>query len=134
MQSLTTHKNNLRKQREHWLIYWIVFSFFTLQDYYTEWLTKLFSPFLLLKVVIDLIMKLPTEIIHLPVYDFFENFPLLSFSKSDKRDKFSGISQISISYVILLYLDVIFDASSITTDRSGRIVLLQRRGSHTFRC
>ncbi|VDK70137.1 unnamed protein product [Litomosoides sigmodontis] len=48
--SLTVHKNKARKQREHWLIYWIVFGFLTLQDYYTEWLTKLFSPLLLLKV------------------------------------------------------------------------------------
>ncbi|VDN84049.1 unnamed protein product [Brugia pahangi] len=57
--SLTVHKNKARKQREHWLIYWIVFSFFTLQDYYTEWLTKIFSPLLLLKMLFLMLLALP---------------------------------------------------------------------------
>ncbi|VDM11712.1 unnamed protein product [Wuchereria bancrofti] len=57
--SLTVHKNKGRKRREHWLIYWIVFSFFTLQDYYTEWLTKFFSPLLLLKMLFLMLLALP---------------------------------------------------------------------------
>ncbi|VDK61996.1 unnamed protein product [Onchocerca ochengi] len=54
--SLTMNKNGAHEQCKHWLIYWIVFSFFTLQDYYTEWLTKLFSPLLLLKVMLFLML------------------------------------------------------------------------------
>ncbi|EFO28453.1 hypothetical protein LOAG_00049 [Loa loa] len=57
--SLTIHKNKARKQREHWLIYWIVFSFFTLQDYHSEWLTMLLSPFLLLKMLFLMLLALP---------------------------------------------------------------------------
>ncbi|VDM44824.1 unnamed protein product [Toxocara canis] len=37
-------------EREHWLTYWTVFAFFTLQDYYSGWLTASFPPFYLLKV------------------------------------------------------------------------------------
>uniref|UniRef100_A0A8R1XY07 Receptor expression-enhancing protein n=1 Tax=Onchocerca volvulus TaxID=6282 RepID=A0A8R1XY07_ONCVO len=54
--SLTMNKSGAHEQCKHWLIYWIVFSFFTLQDYYTEWLTKLFSPLLLLKVMLFLML------------------------------------------------------------------------------
>ncbi|VDN17434.1 unnamed protein product [Gongylonema pulchrum] len=49
VQCLSAHKRGMRKRRKHWLIYWTVFSFFTLQDYYTECLTRLFPPLLLLK-------------------------------------------------------------------------------------
>ncbi|KAM3717291.1 Receptor expression-enhancing protein [Dirofilaria immitis] len=57
--SLTMRSNEEYKQRKHWLIYWIVFSFVTLQDYYMEWLTKLFSPLFLLKMLFLMLLALP---------------------------------------------------------------------------
>uniref|UniRef100_A0A915PNH3 Receptor expression-enhancing protein n=1 Tax=Setaria digitata TaxID=48799 RepID=A0A915PNH3_9BILA len=78
--SLSARKNSSHKQRKHWLIYWIVFSFFTLQDYYTEWLTKLFSPFLLLKMLFLMLLALPqTGVAELCHYNIV--VPMLSVVK-----------------------------------------------------
>ncbi|VBB25847.1 unnamed protein product [Acanthocheilonema viteae] len=89
-QSLTIHKNKARKQREHWLIYWIVFAFFILQDYYTEWLTQFFSPFLLLKMLFLMLLALPqTGVAELCYYNIV--VPMLSilndtFVKYNRRN------------------------------------------------
>ncbi|VDK55990.1 unnamed protein product [Anisakis simplex] len=48
-------------EREHWLAYWTVFSFFTLQDYYSGWLTANFPPFYLLKMLFLVLLALPTS-------------------------------------------------------------------------
>ncbi|KAL3985351.1 TB2/DP1 HVA22 family protein [Acanthocheilonema viteae] len=88
--SLTIHKNKARKQREHWLIYWIVFAFFILQDYYTEWLTQFFSPFLLLKMLFLMLLALPqTGVAELCYYNIV--VPMLSilndtFVKYNRRN------------------------------------------------
>uniref|UniRef100_A0A0M3I0F6 Receptor expression-enhancing protein n=1 Tax=Ascaris lumbricoides TaxID=6252 RepID=A0A0M3I0F6_ASCLU len=48
-------------EREHWLTYWTVFAFFTLQDYYSGWLTANFPPFYLLKMLFLVLLALPTS-------------------------------------------------------------------------
>ncbi|KHN82858.1 Receptor expression-enhancing protein 5 [Toxocara canis] len=48
-------------EREHWLTYWTVFAFFTLQDYYSGWLTASFPPFYLLKMLFLVLLALPTS-------------------------------------------------------------------------
>ncbi|CAG9532449.1 unnamed protein product [Cercopithifilaria johnstoni] len=95
--SLTIHKNKARKQRKHWLIYWIVFAFFTLQDYYIEWLTKFFSPLLLLKMLFLMLLALPNAgIAELCYYNIV--VPMLSvvndtFVKYNRRN--SGVVDVT---------------------------------------
>uniref|UniRef100_A0A158Q781 Receptor expression-enhancing protein n=1 Tax=Elaeophora elaphi TaxID=1147741 RepID=A0A158Q781_9BILA len=111
---LNIHKNRARKKREHWLIYWIVLSFFTLQDYYTEWLTRLFTPLLLLKMLFMMLLALPqTGIAELCYYnivvptlsivnDTFVKYNRVCFLiNSVKRNKEEDY-KISIISVILL--------------------------------